>query len=398
MTRCPLMAALAAVAVLLTVVAPASAQQPSGKVTFKKTVLDTTFRSEGVAVGDFNHDGKRDIAAGTVWYAAPDWKMQLTGEKAPEHNPLAYSRSFQTFAEDLSGDGWDDIIVVEFPGEKTTWLENPKKPETAWPRHTLAEVTNNESPQLVDVDGDGKRDLLAAFSPDPKNVDGPERKMGFFTRQSDATKPWTIHAVSAAGAPSTNRFSHGVGLGDVNGDRRGDIVVPQGWWEASENGATGEWKFHAAPLGENCAQMYVYDFDGDGDGDVLSSAAHAVGMWWHEQLPEGKWKTHEIDKSFTQTHALCLADINGDGLADFVTGKRWWAHGPKGDIDPDKPAVMYWFELQREGGKPRWIPHQFDHDSGVGTQFEVADVNGDGLLDVVTANKKGAYYFQQARE
>lgn len=144
--------------------------------------------------------------------------------------------------------------------------------------------------------------------------------------------------------------------------------------------------------------MYVYDFDGDGDSDVLSSAAHRVGIWWHEQLPEGKWQTHLIHDSFTQSHALCLADINSDGLPDFVTGKRWWAHGPKGDLNPDHPAVLYWFELKREGGRPTWIPHQFDHDSGVGTQFEVADVSGDGLADVVTSNKKGVFYFEQVRQ
>ena len=95
---------------------------------------------------------------------------------------------------------------------------------------------------------------------------------------------------------------------------------------------------------------------------------------------------------------LCLADINGDGLPDFVTGKRWWAHGPKGDVDPDEPAVVYWFELTRKDGKPVWIPHQIDDDSGVGTQFEVADINGDGLLDIVISNKKGAHLFiQEAR-
>ena len=45
-----------------------------------------------------------------------------------------------------------------------------------------------------------------------------------------------------------------------------------------------------------------------------------------------------------------------------------------------------------------WIPHQIDNDSGVGTQFEVADVNGDGLLDIATSNKKGTNYFEQIRE
>jgi hypothetical protein len=369
----------------------------SSKITFKRAVLDTVFRAEGVAVGDFNHDGKRDIAAGTVWYQAPDWKMHVTGDKAPEYDPLSYSHAFQTFADDLNGDGWTDLIVVDWPGAMTWWLENPKKDGTIWTQHVLTPVTNNESPQMLDVDGDGKLDLLAPFSPDPMKFDGPERRMGFMTRGSDPAQPWIIHPVSVTEAPGTKRYSHGLGLGDINRDGRKDIVVTQGWWEAPASSSGGEWTWHAAPLGEDCAQMHVFDFDGDGDNDVLSTAAHRVGMWWHEQLPGGKWQTHEIDKSFTQTHALCLADMNGDGLPDFITGKRYWAHGPKGDVNPGDPAVLYWFELKRESSQPSWIPHEIDRDSGVGTQFEVADVNGDGLLDVVTSNKKGVYYFQQVR-
>jgi hypothetical protein len=383
---------------------PAAAQTASPKtVSFKRTVLDTHFRSEGVAVSDFNRDGRNDIAAGTVWYAAPDWKMQLAAEKAPEYDPLSYSHAFQTFADDLNGDGWTDLIVVDWPGAMTWWLENPRQAGTPWPQHILTPVTNNESPQFVDVDNDGKLDLLAAFAPDPKNFEGPERRMGFMTRTSDPRAPWKIHAVSSASAPATRRYAHGIGLGDINGDGRRDILCKEGWWEAPAVPTDGEWKFHPTNFGEDCAQMYAFDIDGDGDSDVLSTAAHKVGMWWHEQLgegkehSEGKWQTHLIDDSFTQTHALCLADINGDNLPDFITGKRFWAHGPKGDINPGDPAVLFWFELKRAGGKPTWTPHQIDHDSGVGTQFEVADVNGDSLLDVVTSNKKGVHYFEQSR-
>jgi VCBS repeat protein/FG-GAP repeat protein len=396
-------AGLAVVALLYCAVPVAAQPGSQPTIAFKKAVLDTVFRSEGVAVGDFNKDGKTDIAAGTVWYQAPDWTLHTAGEKAPEYDPLQYSHAFQTFADDLNGDGWTDLIVVDWPGSFTWWLENPKKAGTAWRQHVLTAVTNNESPQFVDVDGDGKRDLLAAFAPDPKDFDGPQRRLGFMTRTSDPYAPWKIHAVSAAGAPATNRYSHGIGLGDINRDGRQDILCREGWWEAPAQVSDAEWKFHPAPLGEDCAQMHVFDFDGDGDNDVLSTAAHKVGMWWHEQLGKGnegseKWQTHLIDDSFTQTHALCLADVNGDGLPDFVTGKRWWAHGPKGDINPGDPAVLFWFELKRAGGKPTWTPHQIDHDSGVGTQFEVADVNGDGLLDVVTSNKKGVRYFEQVRK
>ena len=60
--------------------------------------------------------------------------------------------------------------------------------------------------------------------------------------------------------------------------------------------------------------------------------------------------------------------------------------------------AVVWYELSRKDGRPHWTRHQIDDDSGVGTQFEVADVNGDGFLDVVTSNKKGVYYFEQSRD
>lgn len=382
---------------LLLATAVQTAESSKPKITFKRTQLDAKFRSEGAAAGDFNHDGKLDISAGSVYYAAPDWKMCVVAERAEEYDPHGYSHSFCNFADDLNDDGWTDLIVVDFPGQQTWWFENPQTAGGSWTRHVLTPVTNNESPTYLDVDGDGRRELVCAFSPDPKDVEGPQRRMGIVYRGSDVKEPWPIRVVSVAAAPCTTKYTHGLGVGDINGDRRNDVIVKDGWWESPANTSASEWVFHSAKLGNDCSQMYVYDFDGDGDNDVLSSAAHQVGIWWHEQTPEG-FTTHEIDKSFSQTHGLMMADINSDGLPDFVTGKRWWAHGPNGDVDPNAPAVMYWFEFSREGGKPSWTPHQFDHDSGVGTQFDVADVNGDGLLDVVTSNKKGVNYFQQVRE
>lgn len=382
----------------------------SSKITFLKHQLDAKFRSEGVAVGDFNKDGQNDIAAGFVWYAGPDWKMHvitnrppgqpgaldaLLGEP-PHYDPVKYSNSFCNWAEDLNSDGWLDLIVVDFPGKETWWFENPNQLDKPWPIHVCTPVTNNESPQFVDIDGDGKRELIAAFSPDPGQPDGPERQMAVIRRASDPQALWTIQAISAKAAPGTQRYSHGLGSGDINKDGRIDVVCADGWWESPKAGENVEWKFHAAPFGKNASDILVYDFDGDGDQDVLTSSPHAYGVWWHEQLPDGQWKTHEIDMTFSQNHSVCMADINGDGLNDFVTGKRWWAHA-KGDPGVDDPAVFNWFELKRENGKSYWIRHQFDHNSGPGTQFQVLDVNRDGLLDIVASNKKGVHYFQQSR-
>jgi hypothetical protein len=369
------------------------------EITFKKSHIDPKFRAEGVAVGDFNHDGKLDIANGEAYYAAPDWKMQPIREQARDFDPLKYSQCFQAWSEDFNKDGWDDLLVVEFPGQATVWLENPKGAQRPWARHVVADVTNNESPEYLDLDGDKKREFLLGTAPEPKEADGPNKYVAIARPASDPQSKWSLTAVSEKGVDMARKFYHGIGRGDINGDGRADIVTPSGWWEApaAQNEST-PWTFHAVALGGPAAQMYVYDFDGDGDADILSSAAHQIGIWWHEQTEPGKFATHEIDKTFSQTHAMCFVDMNGDGLMDFVTGKRYWAHGPKGDINPGDRAVLFWFELTRQGGKPMWKAHQIDDDSGVGTQFEVRDISGDGLLDIAVSNKKGTFYFEQMRK
>jgi hypothetical protein len=384
------------------------------KVGFQKIQLDDKFRSEGVAVGDYNRDGKLDVAAGFVWYEAPNWQMHVIASEPPAANdalrgtpphfdPKGYANSFCNFADDLNGDGWTDLIVMDFPGTPTWWFENPRDPGKPWPRHLCTPVTNNESPLFVDVDGDGKRDIVAGFAPDSQTTDGPDRQVGFMTRNADPLQAWRICAISVKEAPGARRYSHGLGVGDVNGDRRQDVLCADGWWAAPAADGQEPWQFHAAAFGERpatgegkAAHLCMQDFDGDGDQDVLASSPHAFGIWWHEQAANGEWVAHEVDNSFSQTHAVCLVDLNDDGLTDFVTGKRWWAHA-KGDPGGDQPAVMAWFEQSRAGGKTTWTKHEFDTNSGVGTQFEINDINGDSLPDVITSNKKGVYVFLHVR-
>lgn len=102
-----------------------SAEEPGKQITFKKTKLDDKFRSEGASIGDFNHDGKMDISAGNVYYAAPDWKLTPIVANAKEYDPHGYSESFCNYADDVNGDGRTDLIVVGFPGKETWWHEQP---------------------------------------------------------------------------------------------------------------------------------------------------------------------------------------------------------------------------------------------------------------------------------
>jgi hypothetical protein len=95
---------------------------------------------------------------------------------------------------------------------------------------------------------------------------------------------------------------------------------------------------------------------------------------------------------FSELHAIDLVDMDGDGLKDIVTGKRFWSHGRTGDPDRNDAAVSYWFQLVRATDKSvDFVPHLIDDNSGVGTQVVAGDINGDGLPDVIVGNKKGTF-------
>ena len=356
------------------------------QVTFKKHTISAAFISEGAATGDVNNDGKTDILAGIYWFEAPSWKRHLIHTDTLNAVP-GYSTSFLNFCTDVNNDGWADLIRFDQPGGICVWYENPGRSNKRWTSRVILESAGIETPILVDVDLDGKKDIICN---DPK----ARQVLWIKSPVAKGDTTWTRNIISRDSLRGTHRYTHGLGWGDLNKDGRKDVIITTGWWEATADIKQTDWTFHPAGLGKEASNMFALDADGDGDMDVVSSSAHNYGIWWHEQHVQG-FITHEISKQFSQTHAMAFEDINNDGHPDLITGKRYFAHNGK-DPGAFEPAVLYWFEY-KPGAAPNWIAHEIDNSSGIGNGFVVGDINGDGLKDIITSNKKGVYFFEQVK-
>jgi len=370
-------------------------------VQFEKKTLTDRYYCDGIVCGDINSDGHLDIVAGPFWYEGPDFAVSHEIYEAvplvPEESP---SNSMFSFISDFNHDGCPDVLVLGRVHKHTAqWYENPGNTTDLWVSHFVFERVRGESPTLIDINGDGTPQLVTHW----------EGRWGYLQPNAKSpTAPWEFTAIGQQ--ENWSEFYHGQGVGDVNSDGRLDLLINDGWYQQPAEPTDAGWEFHRQRFSKERggAQMFAYDVDADGDADVISAvSAHEWGLAWYEQRPANapeafnehlimsdRAREVEFGAAFTQPHAVAHADVNGDGLLDIVTGKRMWAHGPTGDIEPNAAPVVYWFELSRsENGKVRYIPHMVDDKSGVGVQITAADVNNDGKVDILTASKLGCFLF-----
>lgn len=382
-------------------------------VSFNKLILFNKYISEGASIGDMDADGNEDVIAGSLWWKGPDFNESYSYAPVKTFPIIGpglegYATNFFTYHDYINDDNWIDIVQIGLPGTDSHWIQNPGRDpfkssniDGVKIKYKAQNHICNESPQFLDIIGDSEKELLA-FS-------NGKITLGIPNISGEA---WQVISISHHDPKRFSVNAHGLGSGDINMDGKMDILEKSGWWEQPKDwDLTSEWIYHSYPFSsyEGGAQMYAFDIDGDSDNDVITSLnAHGYGMSWHEQIKvngkiefiehqimSNKNVKNQFGVSFSQLHAMALADFDNDGINDIVTGKCYYAHNGR-DPGGKDAAVLYWFKTKRKtDGNIEMIPYLIDENSGVGRQISTGDLNKDGKIDIVVSNKKGVFAFIQ---
>lgn len=393
---------------------------PAEKVSssFRMHRVNEFYYSYSAAIADINRDGNPDVIAGPYYYLGPDFTVGREIYAGVTYNPTSEwpQAAMVNIAYDFTGDGWPDVLNMSGnAGNGTgTLFVNPKGENRRWDSFVVMQppdgVIGNEETLLRDIDGDGKPEIihtgqntLRYSKPDPANPTGP----------------WIVTTLSEPGPWGVN-ISHGMGVGDIDGDGLKDYVTAYGWWQQPPKGSSQKlWKYHPAELarwgasqgGAGGAEMGIYDVNGDKLNDVVTTLeGHGFGLAWHEQKRDASgsisFVRHTImdtfldrnagDVTFTQPHASAFADINQDGILDFIVGKRHHSHFQYTDPDNWGPPVLYVYKAVRNSKAPggaEFVPELIHNRSGVGSHFDAGDLNKDGTIDIVTSGPSGTFVF-----
>ncbi|MCL2057783.1 MAG: VCBS repeat-containing protein [Oscillospiraceae bacterium] len=356
-------------------------------IKFEKKMLDIR-RFEAACVFDVNNDGVLDIVCGEYWYEGPKFEKLHRICHIGRSDDCFYD--FSDYGMDVDGDGFIDIITGSWHEKNISWRKNPGNDNDLWIEHLIDNPGFVETIRFIDIDGCGFPEVIPNTPENPQHIYKLDRNES--GKGTGLFKKYII---------SSGKSRHGMGFGDINNDGKIDIILSNGWLEQPVDGPyNSEWIFHDEGFDFGSASVPILSLDITGNGllDLIVGKAHDYGLAWYEQIISSdnkrKWVIHDIDNTVSQYHDMCLADIDNDGEPELITGKRYWAHKDK-DPGSYDPLGLYYFKIN----KGKFEKHVIDYGrvceaSGCGIYMWIADLDGNGLLDIVAPGNDGLFLFK----
>jgi hypothetical protein len=366
--------------------------------------------AECATVLDINGDGKLDIAAGRNYYLAPQFTKSADYRDGAEANGPDVDDNYEG-TMDVNNDGRPDVLSSGWMRRQGIWwYENPGKTGVKWESHALLEADGLEGMVIGNLSGRSEKDVLVNYF-----ARKPGRGLIWFEHIDQA--PWfKKHELG----PENIGVSHGSGIGDINGDGHNDVVTTSGWFEAPAHPTQDAWIWHpdyqfsaygadGRPGGAGLPVL-VTDVNSDGLNDIIMGSDHGYGLAWFEQKMDGGKRSfvkHWVETDFPTFHTMALADLDGDGKPELITGKQLFAHNG-GDVGAYEPVFVFYYKFNHGRFErhvvsyshltPYFGPgtentHPPNDVVGLGMRMQVEDMDGDGRPDIIIPCKTGLYIF-----
>ena len=380
---------------------PGAVGATTSKANFGEAVLinDIALGAHSVVTADLDRDGDMDVISAArldgqlIWY-------RNSGTNPPSLDPILIDvvpGAYSVFPADLNGDGRMDLAVAavnevrpsavdapaaaDQPGAtaadgKILWFANNGAPTPGFVRREI--IGNLDYPVLVtanDLDGDGDQDLMSASRDD--------NKVMWYENNGADVPLFAPHLISDGYAGAVSVHS-----GDLDGDGDMDIVSAHeradviAWYE-NEGGSPAQFSvrlIHTPPATNNpefdyAKTVFIADLDGDGDNDVAfgSEEGNEVGWFQNDGNRDPQFTRHLIPAQVDHIKIVYASDVDLDGDLDLLTA-----------ASVANTVIIF----ENDGAPfPNFTPHVLI-DNAVGARaVNVADLNGDGLPDVLGASR-----------